>query len=127
MPIQQALQQLNLIRNGNIEVAVLLLFGKDPARLMPQSALRCARFKGDDTIHSLDMKVIEGSVMDQFEETMAFVQRNTSMAVKIEGKPERTEQWEYPLDGGSSLRDPIYRSGAPQVAAKAGRRPTVDR
>jgi len=65
---------------------------------MPQSVLRCARFKGDDTVHFLDMKVIEGSVIDQVEQAMTFVQRNTSMAVKIEGKPERTEQWEYPLD-----------------------------
>jgi len=65
---------------------------------MPQSVLRCARFKGDDTVHFLDMKVIEGSVIDQVEEAMAFVRRNTSMAVKMEGKPERTEQWEYPLD-----------------------------
>jgi len=65
---------------------------------MLQSVLRCARFKGDDAVHFLDMKVIEGSVMDQVEEAMAFVRRNTSMAVKFEGKLERTEEWEYPLD-----------------------------
>jgi ATP-dependent DNA helicase RecG len=98
LPIQQVLRQLNLIRNEKITVAALLLFGKDPARLMTQSALRCARFKGDDTVHFLDMKVIEGTVIDQVEEAMAFVRRNTSMAVTIEDRPERTEQWEYPLD-----------------------------
>jgi ATP-dependent DNA helicase RecG len=98
MPADQVLRQLNLIRDKRTTIAAILLFGKDPERLMPQSVLRCARFKGDDTVHFLDMKVIEGSVIDQVEEAMAFVRRNTSMAVKIEGKPERTEQWEYPLD-----------------------------
>ncbi|MDD5451999.1 MAG: helix-turn-helix domain-containing protein [Desulfovibrionales bacterium] len=97
-PADQVLRQLNLIRDKKTTIAAILLFGKEPERLMPQSALRCARFKGDDTVHFLDMKVIEGSVIDQVEEAMAFVRRNTSMAVKIEGKPERTEQWEYPLD-----------------------------
>ena len=98
MPFDQVLRQLNLIRDKKTTIAAILLFGKDPERLMPQSALRCARFKGDDTVHFLDMKVIAGSVIDQVEEAMAFVRRNTSMAVKIEGKPERTEQWEYPMD-----------------------------
>lgn len=98
MPADQVLRQLNLIHEGKYTVAAILLFGKDPERLMPQSALRCARFKGDDAVHFLDMKVIEGSIIDQVEEGMAFVRRNTSMAVRIEGKPERTEQWEYPLD-----------------------------
>lgn len=98
MPVEQVLRQLNLVRDGKITVAALLLFGKDPARLLAQSVLRCARFKGDDTVHFLDMKVIEGTVIEQVEEAMAFVRRNTSMAVKIEGKLERTERWEYPLD-----------------------------
>lgn len=97
-PVEQVLHQLNVIRDGKITVAGLLLFGKDPERLLPQSALRCARFKGDDTVHFLDMKLIEGTVIDQVEEAVAFVRRNTSMAVKIEGKLERTERWEYPLD-----------------------------
>ncbi len=98
IPVDQALRQLNLIRDGKTTIASILLFGKDPERLMLQSVLRCARFKGDDAVHFLDMKVIEGSVMDQVEEAMAFVRRNTSMAVKFEGKLERTEEWEYPLD-----------------------------
>lgn len=98
IPVDQVLRQVNLIRNKKTTIAAILLFGKDPERLMSQSVLRCARFKGEDTVHFLDMKVIEGSVIDQVEEAMAFVRRNTSMAVKIEGKPERTEQWEYPLD-----------------------------
>jgi len=34
----------------------------------------------------------------QVDQAIAFVMRNTRMEVKIEGKPERSERWEYPLD-----------------------------
>lgn len=97
MSVEQVLRQLNLIRDGKIAIAAILLFGKDPERLMTQSALRCARFKGDDTVHFLDMKVIEGTVIDQVEEAMAFVKRHMSMAAEIRDL-EREERWEYPLD-----------------------------
>ncbi len=117
MPVEQVLRQLNLVRDGKITVAALLLFGKDPARLLAQSVLRCARFKGDDTVHFLDMKVIEGTVIDQVEEAMAFVRRNTSMAVKIEGKLERTERWEFPLD---AVREAIINAVCHRDYADSG-------
>ena len=97
-PVEQALRQLNLIKNGQLTIAALLLFGKNPQRFLLQAKMRCARFKGDDEVEFLDLKVIEGDIIQQVEEAMAFVRRNTSMAAKIEGKLERTERWEYPPD-----------------------------
>ncbi len=94
----QALRQLNLMHNGQLTIAALLLFGKNPQRYLVQSKVRCARFKGDDEVEFLDLKVIEGDIIEQVAEAMAFVRRNTSMAVKIKGKLERVESWEYPLD-----------------------------
>jgi len=97
VPIDHALRQMNLIRDGKMTVAAILLFGKDPEWLMVQSSLRCARFKGDNTVHFLDMKVIEGTIIDQVEEAMAFVKRHISMEAEIKDL-EREERWEYPLD-----------------------------
>lgn len=97
-PVERALRQLNLVQNGQPTIAALLLFGKNPQRFLVQAKVRCARFKGDDEVEFLDLKVIEGDIIGQVEEAMAFVRRNTSMAVKIEGKLERSERWEYPLD-----------------------------
>lgn len=97
-PADQALRQLNLMHNGQLTIASLLLFGRNPQRCLVQSKVRCARFKGDDEVEFLDLKVIEGDIIEQVAEAMAFVRRNTSMAVKIEEKLERTERWEYPLD-----------------------------
>ncbi len=96
-PADQALRQLNLMPNGQLTIAALLLFGRNPQQYFVQSKVRCARFKGDDEIEFLDLKVIEGDIIGQVAEAMAFVRRNTSMAVKIDGKLERTERWEYPL------------------------------
>jgi ATP-dependent DNA helicase RecG len=97
-PVEPALRQLNLMKNGHLTIAALLLFGKNPQRFLLQARMRCARFKGNDEVEFLDLKVIEGDLIQQVEEAMAFVRRNTSMAAKIDGKLERTERWEYPPD-----------------------------
>jgi ATP-dependent DNA helicase RecG len=97
-PVEPALRQLSLMKKGQLTIAALLLFGKNPQRFLLQAKMRCARFKGDDEVEFLDLKVIEGDIIQQVEEAMAFVRRNTSMAAKIEGKLERTERWEYPPD-----------------------------
>lgn len=116
MPVEQVLRQLNLIRDGKITIAAILLFGKDPERLMTQSALRCARFKGEAAVHFLDMKVIEGTVIDQVEEAMAFVKRHLSMAAEIRDL-ERDERWEYPLD---AVREAITNAVCHRDYADAG-------
>lgn len=96
--VEQALGQLNLTHNGQLTIAALLLFGRNPQRFLVQAKVRCARFKGEDEAAFLDLKVIEGNIIEQVEGAMAFVRRNTSMAVKFEGKLERVEGWEYPLN-----------------------------
>ena len=48
---------------------------------------------------------------------MTFVRRNTSMAVKIEGKLERTEKWEYPLD---AIREAITNAVCHRDYASSG-------
>ncbi len=116
-PVEQALRQLHLTHDGQLTVAALLLFGRDPQRFLVQAKLRCARFKGDDETEFLDMKVIEGDIIGQVEDAMAFVRRNTSMAVRIEGKLERTEQWEYPLD---AVREAITNAVCHRDYASSG-------
>ena len=115
-PVPKVLRQLGLIRNGKLTIAGLLLFGKDPQHLMPQAALRCARFKGDDTVDFLDMKVIEAGLMEQVEEAVAFVKRHISMAAEIIDL-ERKERWEYPLD---AIREAIVNAVCHRDYASTG-------
>jgi predicted HTH transcriptional regulator len=74
------------MKNGQLTIAALLLFGKNPQRFLLQVRVRCARFKGDNEVEFLDLKIIEGDLVQQVEEAMSFVRRNISMTAKIEGE-----------------------------------------
>ncbi|PIY43999.1 MAG: hypothetical protein COZ06_21550 [Armatimonadetes bacterium CG_4_10_14_3_um_filter_66_18] len=98
-PPEAVLGQLELLQHQKLTVAGNLFFGKRPQRQLVQAQVRCARFKGNDTVTFIDMKVIERDVLSQVEDAMEFVQRNISMAVEFKGGgPARLERWEYPLE-----------------------------
>ncbi|MDE2058253.1 MAG: putative DNA binding domain-containing protein [candidate division NC10 bacterium] len=104
--VDHVLRQLGFIQDGKLTVAAVLLFGRNPQRLLTQAMVRCARFKGTTEVHFLDMKVIQGSIIEQVEEAVAFIKRNIRMAVEIKGL-RRDEQWEYPLEG---LREAVVNA-----------------
>ena len=104
--MDRVLRQLGLVQDGKLTVAAVLLFGRNPQRLLTQAMVRCARFKGTTEVHFLDMKVIQGSIIEQVEETLAFVKRNIRMAAEIKGL-HREEKWEYPLEG---LREAVVNA-----------------
>jgi ATP-dependent DNA helicase RecG len=52
------------------------------------------------------MKVIQGNIIEQVEEIMAFIKRNTRMAAEVKGL-RREEKWEYPLEG---LREAVVNA-----------------
>jgi ATP-dependent DNA helicase RecG len=104
--VDRVLRQLGLIQDGKLTVAAILLFGRNPQRLLTQAMVRCARFKGTTEVHFLDMKVIQGNIIEQVEEVMAFAKRNTRMAAEIKGL-RREERWEYPLEG---LREAVVNA-----------------
>jgi ATP-dependent DNA helicase RecG len=104
--VDRVLRQLGLMQDGKLTVAAVLLFGRNPQRLLTQAMVRCARFKGTTEVHFLDMKVIQGAIIQQVEEVMAFVKRNTRMAAEIKGL-RREERWEYPMEG---LREAVVNA-----------------
>ena len=95
-PLEEVIEKLGLKTDGQLTRAAILLFGKEPQRFLRQSEVRVARFKGIEPIHFIDMKVIEGRLIEQREAIMEFIQRHMSMAAEIKGL-EREERWEYPL------------------------------
>ena len=117
IPLPEALKKLNLLQNGRPTVAALLLFASNPQQFLSQAKVRCARFKGTTEVEFLDMKVLEGDIIAQVEDALAFVRRNTSMAAKIEGLPERKEHWDYPLD---ALREAVINASCHRDYASPG-------
>lgn len=105
-PAEKVLKQLGLCREGKLTVAGLALFGRNPQQLMTQAMLRCARFKGNTELHFIDMKVIEGNIIDQVDQAMTFIERNIRMGAEIKGL-RRKDVWEYPLD---ALREALVNA-----------------
>ena len=67
IPIKEALEKLELMKNGKLTNAAILLFGKNPQKFFLQAETRCARFKGTKPIEFTDMKVFQGSIIEQVE------------------------------------------------------------
>jgi ATP-dependent DNA helicase RecG len=73
IPVIEALKRLELIKDGKLTNAAVLLFGKNPQRFFYQAETRCARFKGISPVEFTDMKVFGGSLIDQVENAVSFV------------------------------------------------------
>ena len=98
--IQEALERLKLIKNGNLTNAVILLFGKKPQKFFLQAETRCARFKGTEPVKPfIDMKVFSGNVIKQVDDALNFVLEHVPMAAwLVPGKVAREEKYAYPSD-----------------------------
>lgn len=98
MLLEEALMRLKLMKTDNLTNASVLLFGKDPQNFFIQSEVKCIRFKGTKvTAPMIDMKVIEGDLIDQIKEVEKFIFNHISLASWIEDlKIQRQEKWEYP-------------------------------
>ncbi len=96
-PVEEALERLELIKNGKLTNAAVLLFGKNPQKFFLQAETRCARFKGTKPLEFIDMKVFPGNIIDQRDDAVEFVKEHIKLHAEIKGT-ERVERWEYPIE-----------------------------
>ncbi|NCO97264.1 MAG: hypothetical protein GW780_04245 [Candidatus Aenigmarchaeota archaeon] len=107
-PLKEVLGRLELMRNGKLTNAAALLFGKNPQKFFLQAETRCARFKGTEPLKFIDMKVFEGTIIDQIGKALNFTLEHMPMAAWIEpGRPERKEKYEYPPE---AIREAIINA-----------------
>lgn len=104
--VGDALERLELVKNGKLTNAAILLFGKNPQKFFLQSKIRCARYKGNTPIDFIDMKLIEGNAIDQVDDAEKFMLSHIKKAAKIV-MFKREEVWEYPPD---ALREAIVNA-----------------
>jgi predicted HTH transcriptional regulator len=77
LPLMQLMENLQLARDGVPNLAGLLLFGKQPQRLLQVCQIGAVWFPGTylgDT-HYLDSENIDGPLEEQFQRGMAFIKR----------------------------------------------------
>ena len=102
----EVLRKLELVKDGKVTWAAILLFGREPQKPLLQSAVHCGRFKKDKTV-ILDDLMVETDLINQVDEVMKFITRHISVRYEFNGKPKRKEIWEYPLE---ALREAVINA-----------------
>ena len=101
----EVLEKLELLKNGQPTLAAIILFGKAPQEKLLQATVHCGRFKQETMI--IDDKLIRGAAIDQIEDVMDFIRKNTNVRFVMTGKPAREEIWDYPLE---ALREAVVNA-----------------
>ena len=101
----EILKKLELVKEGKLTWAALLLFRKDTKYLRSQGMLHCGRFKEQTIV--IDNRMIEGTIVEQIDEAMDFIRKNISVKFVMTGKPQRDEVWDYPLE---AIRESIINA-----------------
>lgn len=99
------LEKLNLMDNGKLKRAAILLFGKNPKRYWTSAFIKIGKFKTDTDIISYDD--IEGNLFEQVEKTMEILRTKYLISeIRFEGI-YRKEELEYPEE---ALREAIINA-----------------
>lgn len=102
----QVLKKLELVKsNREVTRAAILLFGKNPQSPLTQAVVHAGLLR--EKVHIMDNRIIEGSIIDQVEQTIEFIKKNIRVRFEISGKPRRKETWEYPL---TALRESLINA-----------------
>jgi ATP-dependent DNA helicase RecG len=86
----------------------LLVFGRDPQKLLPHSEIRLARFRGLEMGDFIDRADLRGTLPEMIDEAEKFVQRNIRLIGLREGF-QRVDRLEYPL---AAVREAITNAVA---------------
>lgn len=101
----QVLEKMELVKEGKPTWAAFLLFRSEEKRFHTQSALHCGRFKEETVV--IDDRMIEETLVEQIDEAMDFIRKNTNVKFVMTGKPQRDQVWDYPLD---ALREALINA-----------------
>ncbi len=75
---EKLLENLRLVKNGQLTLAGLLLFGRSPERVRPHFVIKATYYKGNDIYSNeyKDSETIDGRLIEQFEYGVSFIRRN---------------------------------------------------
>ncbi|HCU25393.1 MAG TPA: transcriptional regulator, partial [Deltaproteobacteria bacterium] len=104
-PVKKLLDKLNLFQKNRLTRAAILLFGKQPQSFYRQAMIKAGRFKSETLI--LDDREMEGTLLDQVENTMTYFRERLQTRFEMTGKPQRNVVWEYPLE---ALREALVNA-----------------
>ena len=112
--IENVLQNLDLMRDGNVSRGAVLLFGKNPQALFINSQIHMGRFRDDITI--IDDKLLKGNLFAQLEGAVQLFRTYLQVRYEFEGTSredeplsamQRREIWDYPIE---ALREAVVNA-----------------
>jgi len=83
--VKNSLKKLNLISDGKLLNAAVILFGRKPQSFFPNAKLRCAVFGTTDTSFTIDMKDYEGDLFYLIERAEEYILKNIHIGMRLEG------------------------------------------
>ena len=109
--IDAVLNDLSLGKYGRLTQGGDVLFGREPAKRMPQVRVRAACFSEDKASDEYrDMQTYEGPLFPVLEQVFDFIIRNTPTKVKFNGK--RLEREDKPLYPVQAVREGLVNAFA---------------
>ena len=78
IPLKQIFNNLNLSRDGVLNIAGALLFGKNTALKLPAFIVKCVTYPGTDidSDEYIDSQDVTGTLKDVFDDVLGFILRN---------------------------------------------------
>jgi ATP-dependent DNA helicase RecG len=88
IPLLQLLQNMNLANEEQLNLAGILLFGKNTQKFKPQFVIKAVYFKGNEpTVNEyIDSEDIEGKLTNQYALVLAFLRRNLPKSQQGQGR-----------------------------------------
>lgn len=86
-PLEQLISNMNLGKDGQLNLAGALLFGNNPSTYFPQFIVKAVVFPGDTVTSDsyIDSKDIKGRLSDIFFQTVSFLRSNIRQIQKDQG------------------------------------------
>jgi len=95
IPLEQTISNLNLGKEGELNLTGALLFAQSPAVRLPSYIVKAAVFPGDSITEEsyIDSRDINGKISDIFQQTVGFILSNTKQVqgeqgINTVGQPE---------------------------------------
>lgn len=102
--ISEILLKLNLLVDGKLTNAAILLFGRDPQKYFTNAMVRVLRLKDEVSVSD---RRITGNLFQQVEEAGEAIKNSINVKFEIKGKLTREEVWDYPL---KAIREALINS-----------------
>ncbi len=102
--LSEILLKINLLVEGKLTNAAIVLFGKDPQKYFTNALVRVLKFKNEVSVSD---RRIAGNLFRQAEEAEEAIKNSLNVKFEIKGKLTRDEIWDYPLE---AIREALINS-----------------